>query len=323
MNRNYLTAAAVTLIGVAFVVVSLVSPDTLGFGALVIASAAVPAAVLILTVGRLGRGVPVAALIAGGTLAIAISLVGYALLGGAVYFILGGFAEWLVNSGDGVLDADLMKTLRDPWMVFIAIEVVVLAPVIEEFAKAVSSRLSKPFDRKSALMTGVAAGVGFAVIENIVYALGGLYDVGGWETVILVRMLGSAVHPVAAGLVSLGWWEFRRGVDRGGSLRLVAAGVGVHALWNGAVMAVFVVSASFSGDTTPLESVLVSIAYAGGLGVIIAAGGWQSLSRVANDGLPGATADPGDAKAMSAWVVIASTMLIPAIAVVFALSTSA
>jgi hypothetical protein len=205
-------------------------------------------------------------------------------------------------------------------MIVFAIEVIFLAPLVEEFSKAVSARLSRPFDRKSALLAGVAAGVGFAVIENIAYATGGFYFDGGWETVVLLRMLGSAVHPVAAGLVSLGWWEFRTQADRGSAVRLIGVGIGVHALWNGAVTAVFVASSAFTGDATPLESVLVTIAYAGALGVIIAAAGWQALVQVADNDLPAATADPSDARMMSAWVLIASTVLVPAVVVVFAMN---
>jgi RsiW-degrading membrane proteinase PrsW (M82 family) len=323
MNRYYFSAAAIALIGVGLAVVSVVAPGAIPFSGLVLASAAVPAAVLLTAVGRLECKVPVAALVAGGTVAIAMSVIGYAVVGGAVYFVVGDFAEWLLHNSDGFVDDELIRTIRDPWMIFFAIDLVILAPLVEEFAKAVSGRLSRPFDRKSAFIAGIAAGVGFAVIENIAYATGGFFDVSGWEVVVLVRMLGSAVHPVAAGLVGLGWWELRNGGARSSAVRLIGVGVGVHALWNGAVLAVFVVSAAFSGDTTPLESVLVAIAYAGALGTIIAAGGWQALGRVAKDELPAATATPGDARAMSAWVVIASTMLIPAIAVVFALGSGA
>jgi len=320
MNRTYISAAVVALVGIALAAASVLQPDSVGFIGLVLASAAMPTAVLLVVIGKLGRKVPVVALISGGTLAIGMSLAGYALVGGAAYFVLGDFAEWLVGSAGGVLDVELMRTLRDPWMILFAIDLVVLAPLIEEFSKAVSARLSKPSDRASAVLAGVSAGVGFAIIENILYATGGLFNIGGWEVVVLIRMLGSAVHPVAAGLVSLGWWEFRNHREHGGSVRLMAVGVGVHALWNGAVFAVFVASAVFSGEATPLESVLVTMGYAGVLGVIIAAGGWQSLNSVATGELPAVTADPGDATTMSTWVVIASTMLIPAIAVVFALT---
>ena len=320
MTRRYIYAGLLALAGVALAIVSITLPFAVGFGGLVVASASVPLAVLLVATGRLDHTVPFAALVAGGTLAIALSLIGYALLGAATYLIVGGSADWLIESGSQVLDADLMSVLRDPWMILFAIDIILLAPVVEEFAKAVSSRFSRPFDRKSALLTGVAAGIGFAIVENVAYATGGFYSSGGWETVILVRMLGSAVHPVAAGLVSLGWWEFRTSAGRGGALRLIGVGVGVHALWNGAVMAVFVSSTAFSGDATPLESVLVTVAYAGALGIIIAVGGWQALNRVANDELPAATADPTDARMMSAWVLIASTVLIPAVAVVFAMN---
>ena len=320
MNRTYISAAVVALVGIALAVASVLQPSPIGFAGLVLASAAMPTAVFLVVIGKLGRKVPVVALISGGTLAIGMSLAGYALVGGAAYFALGDFAEWIVDSADGVLDVDLMRTLRSPWMILLAIDLIVLAPLVEEFSKAVSARLARPSDRASAVMAGVSAGVGFAVVENIMYATGGLFGVAGWEVVALVRMLGSAVHPVAAGLVSLGWWEFRNHRERGGSVGLMAAGVGVHALWNGSVLAVFVASNVFSGDATPLESVLVTMGYAGVLGVVIAMAGWQSLTRVVAGKLPIATADPGNAISMSALVVIASTMLIPVVAVVFVLS---
>lgn len=322
MNRTYLSAGAVALLGVVLAVASIARPDSVGFAGLMLAATAVPAAIMLVMVERLDSKVPVAALVAGGTLAIAISVIGYALVGGIAYFVLGGFAGWLLDSSDGVLDTALMETLRDPWMIVLVIQVVVLAPLIEEFAKVVSSLFSRPHDRVSAMMAGAAAGVGFAVIENIAYATAWLYDIDGWEIVVLMRMLGSAVHPLATGLAALGWWEFRNGVDRASGTRLIAAGAGVHALWNGAVMAVFVASAAFGGDATPLESVLVTMGYAGVLGIVVAIGGWQALNRVADGDLPGASVDPRDGRTMTAWVVIASTMLIPAIVVVFALSSS-
>ncbi len=323
MNRTYISAAIVALVGTALAAASVFQPAAVGYVGLILASAAVPVAVFLVVLEKLGGKVPVASLVSGGTLAVGVSLVGFAIVGGAAYFVLGDFAQWLVDSADGVLDEDLITTLRDPWMIILAIDVVLLAPLIEEFSKAVSARLSSPSDRASAVLAGVAAGVGFAIVENIAYATGGLFDIGGWEVVALVRMLGSAVHPVAAGLVSLGWWEFRNHSERDGSVKLMAAGVGVHALWNGAVMVVFVSSAAFNGDATPLESMLVTMGYAGVLGVVIAVGGWQLLNRVAASELPVAPADASDATTMSAWVVIASTMLIPAIAVVFALGAGA
>lgn len=320
MIRSYISAAVVALFGIAIAVASVFQPNEVGLVGLLLASAAVPVAVLLAVRGKLDQRIRLAAFVMGGTLAVGMSLVGYLLLGSAGYAIFGGFAEWLVDSADGVLNADLVETLRAPWMIVLAVEVVVLAPLIEEFSKGLSARLSRPSDRASAVMAGVSAGVGFAIIENIAYAFGSLFDVGGWETVVLVRMLGSAVHPVAAGLVSLGWWELRNQPESVGSVRLIAVGVGVHALWNGAVMAVFVASVTFGGTPTPLESVLVAMGYAGALGVIIALGGWQALNRIATGELPGATADPGDAARMGAWVVLASSMLIPAVAVVFALT---
>jgi len=320
VNRSYITAAAIALLGIGVAAASVVGSDTVGPIGLVLASAAMPVAVLLVVLGKLGRKVPAVALVSGGTLAIGMSLAGYALVGGTAYFVLGGFAEWLAESADGAIDTDLMSVLTDPWMILVAINVVVLAPLIEEFSKAVSARLARPTDRTSAVLAGVSAGVGFAIVENVLYAAGALLDAGGWEVVTLVRMLGSAVHPVAAGLVSLGWWEFRNRGERAGSLRLVAVGVGVHALWNGVLVAVFVVSVAFRGDATPLESLLVTMGYAGALGAIIALGGWQSLKRVADGGVPDVAVDPDDAANMSAWVVAASTMLIPAIVVATALS---
>ena len=162
MNRTYISAAVVALVGIALAAASLLQPDAVGLIGLVLASAAMPTAVLLVVIGKLGRKVPVVALISGGTLAVGMSLAGYAIVGGAAYFVLGDFAEWLVDSGDGLIDADLMRSIRDPWMILLAIDLIVLAPLIEEFSKAVGARLARPSDRTSAVLAGVSAGVGFA-----------------------------------------------------------------------------------------------------------------------------------------------------------------
>ncbi|NIS37015.1 MAG: PrsW family intramembrane metalloprotease, partial [Actinobacteria bacterium] len=70
-----------------------------------------------------------------------------------------------------------------------------------------------------------AAGAGFAVVENVLYALGGAWASGPWTAILLARLPGAAVHPLASGLVVLGWWELRREDRSSHGVRLMALGV--------------------------------------------------------------------------------------------------
>ncbi|NIW73800.1 MAG: PrsW family intramembrane metalloprotease, partial [Gemmatimonadetes bacterium] len=45
-------------------------------------------------------------------------------------------------------------------------------------------------DRQSAFLAGVAAGTGFAILENVLYASSSGFFGQSWQTVVVARMLG-------------------------------------------------------------------------------------------------------------------------------------
>ena len=108
------------------------------------------------------------------------------------------------------------------------------APLVEELVKPlpllpVLKRLPAARD---ALVLGVLAGAGFAAVEDLLYAAG-FGD--AWSGVLVVRLLGSALHPFGAGLMAVAWWHVRRGEPGAAARwgRYYGLAVGAHAPWNG------------------------------------------------------------------------------------------
>lgn len=149
---------------------------------------------------------------------------------------------------------DLSKNLQDPsWiddpqnlarvvlspsaLTIIVVVFVILAPMIEEFLKGLGVlflgyRLSS---RGEALLWGVACGAGFAIGESF---FNGSIALEGWGAVMVMRWGASLMHCIASGVMGLGWHQAL--VDRRPwrLLAAFAASTGIHALWNGAAVAV-------------------------------------------------------------------------------------
>lgn len=112
---------------------------------------------------------------------------------------------------------------------------VLAAPLTEEFAKAISFPLFGRMRIKTeqqAIMLGVCAGAGFAILENMLYeAPYAQWNSWVWSGMTLLRALGSVLHPLLTGIVALGWFRMKK---QGGLALLKAYGlaVGLHALWN-------------------------------------------------------------------------------------------
>ena len=142
---------------------------------------------------------------------------------------------------DAVL-AELAHTLAfDVEKASIAVSTAVIAPVIEEPAKALvllPLLMSRHFDNMTdGFVYGAAAGLGFAMTENYLYFVATADQVDVWLGTVFIRTFYSAVmHATATAAVgaAMGWARFRH------PLTLVAAAtlglciaVGMHALWNG------------------------------------------------------------------------------------------
>jgi RsiW-degrading membrane proteinase PrsW (M82 family) len=111
----------------------------------------------------------------------------------------------------------------------------VVAPIAEELTKPLGAlflgrRLRSPSE---AFLVGMAGGVGFAVVENMLYESTGTRL---WAAISTLRAVGGVLHPLNAGLVAVGWYGVMNGTGPGRWERLLALyglAVAIHALWNG------------------------------------------------------------------------------------------
>lgn len=251
----------------------------------------------------------IAALVGGAVIGPIVALASY----GVAAVIAGSLVQGMVEPGQALLeelhvDPVLGDLLRSPWVLVMLVGTVIVAPFTEEAGKALGALFGRPMTRRAALLAGVAAGAGFAVVEDILYGWGASQFGGSWEPILAMRALGAAVHPLATGLVMLGWWEFRSQRDGAALARGYLSGVGVHALWNGAQVAMVVVAASSAVSGSVL--VPASLAFTGTLGVIAAGALWRLTDAVAA-GRPNTLPSLADPRAMAGWMMLSASMLVP------------
>ncbi|NHZ71272.1 MAG: PrsW family intramembrane metalloprotease, partial [Proteobacteria bacterium] len=130
--------------------------------------------------------------------------------------------DWIERSG-----VDLGRSI-EPWVLALLVELAILAPLIEEFTKPLAAIVAKPKTRRDAFLFGAAAGIGFAIMENFLYAAAGGFGYS-WLPIAVTRMVSVGLHPFGAALISVAIFE-RRNIVRSYGLA-----VGAHALWNGAI----------------------------------------------------------------------------------------
>jgi protease PrsW len=122
-----------------------------------------------------------------------------------------------------------------PSMVFL---VVVIAPLVEEFAKGLGVRGSKRFIREEedGIVYGAAAGFGFAATENMFYELQALQAHGeaAFIATAAVRAItGNFLHATASGILGYGIGRMYRGGRSVFSLLpYFASAVLLHAVFN-------------------------------------------------------------------------------------------
>ncbi len=176
----------------------------------------------------------------------------------ALVFNLADLAQaGLESLFEALSNAEIAQAVTNPAFIFIFVQVALIAPLAEEFAKPlvvlpVIGRLSK----RETFLVGALAGAGFAAVENVLYAG---FGVELWAGILLVRAVGGAVHPVGAGLMALGWRAVIRGESGAGIiwLKQFMLAAGLHALWNGGSLIVITLGgAQFFGDLPPKINVL-------------------------------------------------------------------
>jgi RsiW-degrading membrane proteinase PrsW (M82 family) len=127
-----------------------------------------------------------------------------------------------------------------PALVLVMVQLAIVAPLVEELTKPVAAmalarRLRGPAE---AFLVGMAGGVGFAIVENMLYEAAGMQV---WAAVASLRAVGGVLHPLNAGLVAVGWYGVRHSLPGawGRLLGLYGLAVGIHALWNGGLVVLF------------------------------------------------------------------------------------
>ncbi|HKZ19503.1 MAG TPA: PrsW family glutamic-type intramembrane protease [Acidimicrobiia bacterium] len=303
--RGYRIAALVAVLAFGSILWGLIAPtqpQPFAFGALLL-----PLAVLLAVKERLGEKLSLTAGVAGTGIGVAVALLSHGLVLGFAYLFFLGFADRGVDLLTAFrLAPRLALLLGSPWVILILVEYVIVAPLTEEVGKAWGAALSRPQSRRQAFFAGVAAGTGFAIVENMVYAA---FTDLAWNEILLARSLGAAVHPLATGLVMIGWWE-RRENKRSWGKRLLA-GSGVHSLWNGSLVVLIVTETAYVTAGSAPSFTQASLAYAAAVGALAAGVLWRATAAVAAERIQLTTVQFRDASDLGAWTVLSASFLVP------------
>jgi RsiW-degrading membrane proteinase PrsW (M82 family) len=139
---------------------------------------------------------------------------------------------WLENP------ENLTELLLSPAaLLLIVLVFVLIAPLIEEFLKALGVLLLgyRLRGRAQALLWGVACGAGFALAEGL---FNGSLALDGWSVIMLLRCAASLMHCVAGGIMGLGWHETLTSRRPWRLLAAYGVATGIHGLWNAAAVGV-------------------------------------------------------------------------------------
>lgn len=180
-------------------------------------------------------------LVAGSTLSIAIAIILEGFLPILYYLLIEPFETMAA----GLLDIfysggpELFERLfYSPLLIFFFIFIALQAPLPEEFAKALGPALmgKRIQNERQAFAVGLAAGAGFAILENMLYQ--GMYaqSIGwGWGGITLLRGIGGVNHSLWTAIISLALFRARKR-EKGWFGKLAGAcllSIGLHTLWNG------------------------------------------------------------------------------------------
>jgi RsiW-degrading membrane proteinase PrsW (M82 family) len=197
-----------------------------------------------------------------------LSLAYGATLGALVAIILEVFATVAISlvaralGYDGSALSNLTASPTNPTEVVIQLlDIAVVAAVVEETLKPLGAVLiiRRLRTRSEAFLVGMAAGIGFNIVETIGYITQGQSD---WINVALERSTAGLLHGVGAGMATLGWWYLLNG--KGVPLRfvkgfgLILYAMAQHAINNAAAVLIGLVP-------EPVRSLLFGSFYLGRL----------------------------------------------------------
>ncbi len=263
------------------------------------------------------------AFVCGSTLAILVALVLETLLPYLGYLLLAPFwvlAQDFADLGWGA--AGFVERLFTSPLIVVFLAIVALeAPIPEEFAKALGIPMfgrGRVQNERQAFALGLAAGAGFAILENMLYE--GLYashNGWGWAGITLLRSIGSVLHPLGTGIVALGWFRMRDG-GAGKLFKAYLLSVGLHTLWNGGFEPLLYLTgldyfagseSAFSLFGETLSALLV------GYLLLLSLGLWLLMRRIVRQISTGVTPDLTPAtvsrRALATWAVACALVIVP------------
>ena len=266
------------------------------------------------------------AFVGGATLGVAIAVVLEVLFPTIMLVLVLNLADTVMTRLDALFNAlageNVATAMTSPGFVYAFIQLTLIAPVVEELAKPlVTLPILGRMSRRGAFLVGAMAGAGFAAIENVIYAG---FGYSFWAGILVVRALGSAVHPLGAGLVTQGWHDVLRGESNSWRKWLGRFGlaVGLHACWNGgSLLIVILAGAGFFGHLPPHIDIL-GVSAAGITLAVLAMLGlatlWGGRSIVTQSELPPPTKTASEAeflfsdKALALWALACLAAIVPA-----------
>jgi RsiW-degrading membrane proteinase PrsW (M82 family) len=224
-------------------------------------------------------------------------------------------------------DPDLFAVLTSGWALATIIELAVVAPLAEETTKPLAALVRRPRTAAEAFLFGAAAGTGFAMIENVMYASGWMWgSLDNWLPVAVLRMLGAGLHAFGAGMVAWGFFQLRIR-EPGRWRRFWLAGfvaLSAHGLWNGSVAVTIALFAAREtgglrtrGDA--YEWGVVLMVFLAVLGVVITGALLMAARRIGRGESPLRVLpveDIGTPQGIAAWALVSSTLLIPMVILV-------
>jgi len=214
--------------------------------------------------------------------------------------------------------------LLDPEALFFILFTALQAPIPEEFAKALGPGIMNRSlgSERQAFCVGLAAGAGFAILENMLYE--GLYaqwSGWSWGGITLLRGFGSILHPLCTALVALALFR-ARGRPEGWFRQLARAyllSVGLHTLWNGGfeLLVYFTGFSLYTGQSLEFYGEAVSLMLIIYL-VLLSVGLWWLLRRtvlgLAESDEVTAVAAPAPqvpARSIAIWAFACALVIIP------------
>jgi RsiW-degrading membrane proteinase PrsW (M82 family) len=182
--------------------------------------------------------------------------------------LVGDLEGWLTQAAE-TADFSLVQT---PTITFGVIGLLgIAAPLTEELTKFLGVYIlfrKRVATKYGLFIAGAAAGLGFAVVETLGYAL---MTSEQWPQVMLLRAPVTFIHVAATSIVALGWY-MQRQTGRRWLIPFFGLAVFVHAAWNSLFVSMMILALGIENvETIPPSTVLLLLAVVSSLGAIMIA----------------------------------------------------